>query len=174
MNFKVLKILCILLTVNCLWVQAHLIFRQSVTDSDAVGGGEPTGLLGAITKISKDLRAGVHKMRDSVVSGIHHTIHKLGNEETKVEPVLQESSTEPEQCTPMDIDVRITFFDDVQDNADRNDEPGMIAVTTPTTQASEATTVEITLDNRALFDAPSPCPPNHRMAKDGHCRKVQS
>lgn len=170
MNFYVLKILCILLTVNCLWVQAHMIFHQSVTGSDVFGGGGgQTGLLGAIRKITKDLRADADKMRDSVVSGICHTIHKLGSQEPQVEQVVQESTTKQE---PMDIDVRITFEDDVQENAERNDEPEAIAVNT--TEAPETTTVEITLDNRALFDAPSPCPPNQRMAKDGHCRKVQT
>lgn len=177
MKFKVLKILCILLTVNCLWVEPHLIFRQSVNDSDVVGGGGRTGgLLGAISKISeisKDLRDGAHKMRDSVLSGICHTVHKLGSQETKVGSVLQEVSTEPVQTIPPYIDVRITFEDDEHENADRNDEPGTITVKT-TTETPEATTVEITLDDRSLFDAPSPCPSNYRMAKDGNCRIVQS
>lgn len=171
MNFKALKILYILLLANCLWVQARFIFHQSVNDSDVVGGGGQTALLGAISKISKDFRAGAHKMRDSVLSGICHTIHKLGSQEAKVEQELQESTTE----MVYDIDVRNTFKDDEKENADRNDDPNAIAQKKTTiTDDPETTTVEITLDNRALFDAPSQCPPDQRMGKDGHCRKVQS
>lgn len=162
MNFKVLKIVCILLTVNCLWVRAHLIFHQSVPDSDVDGGDRRTGLFRTITKITTDFKAGTDKMIDSV-SGIFHSMHK--HRETKVEPVLQESTTEP---VPI-FDVRITFADE-EENAERNDEPGAKT----TTDEPETATDEIKLDDRALFDAPLPCPPHQRMAKDGHCRKVQS
>lgn len=156
---------------------------------------EPTiatrgGFFDTVSKFGEEVKGKARQIQNKLIEikdDVKNTVQKFIPE--SFNKVVEQPTTTTTTTTSLSttaypkLDIRIVFEDDdVLDSKSSSSSSTSNTISTTTNQAvisgltsefdDDDSTTEITIGDRALFDAPTSCPENQKLHIDGRCRPV--